>query len=211
MGKLGMVVVAAGKGRRMQTSESKQYLQLEGKPILVHTLEVMEQCKEIGQVVLVVGDDDVQRAQHLVRLYHLKKCTSVIAGGAERQSSVYAGLQALDYDTKWVMVHDGVRPFVEPDHIHRLWEQVQRKEAAVLAVPVKDTVKIVHRDGWIEETPDRQKLWAIQTPQAFKLQELLQAHQRAEQEGFLGTDDAMLIERMGKRYILLRVPIRILK
>lgn len=199
MGKLGMIVVAAGKGTRMGTTESKQYLMLGDKPILVHTLEVMERCEEIAQVVLVVGNHDVKRAQHLVDTYQLRKCSSVIVGGTERQSSVYAGLQALDADTEWVMVHDGVRPFVEEEHIRKLLKAVQQTQAAVLGVPVKDTIKLVHAEGWIESTPDRSKLWAIQTPQVFQLKVLLEAHQKALQDGFVGTDDAMLVERNGNK------------
>lgn len=192
-----MVVVAAGKGTRMGTAESKQYLMLGDKPVLAHTLEVFERCEEIAEVVVVVGREDVERVEELVSQYRIGKCLAIIAGGSERQSSVFAGLKVLSPDVDWVMVHDGVRPFVKVEQIDKLWEVVQEREAAVLAVPVKDTIKLVHPEGWIESTPDRSKLWAIQTPQAFRRATLQAAHEVAEQDGFLGTDDAMLMERSG--------------
>lgn len=199
MGTLGMVVVAAGKGTRMGTAESKQYLMLGDKPVLAHTLEVFERCEEIAEIVVVVGREDVERVGELVSRYGIGKCSAVISGGSERQSSVLAGLRALGSEVDWVMVHDGVRPFITFAQITKLWAVVQERDAAVLAVPVKDTIKLVHPEGYIESTPDRSRLWAIQTPQAFRLAALLAAHEAAEQEGFLGTDDAMLMERSGHR------------
>jgi 2-C-methyl-D-erythritol 4-phosphate cytidylyltransferase len=199
MGALGVVVVAAGKGSRMGTAESKQYLRLEDKPILVYALEVFQHCEVIDEIILVVGQEDVGRCRQYIELYGIAKCRAVVAGGTERQSSVYAGLQELSPDIDWVMVHDGVRPFVTSEQIGRLWEAVRLHSAAVLAVPVKDTVKVIHPEGWIESTPDRSRLWSIQTPQAFRLTELVSAHASAAADGYLGTDDAMLVERMGKR------------
>lgn len=196
MGKLGVVVVAAGKGTRMGTAESKQYLLLEGKPILVHTLEIFERMAEVESVVLVTGPQDIDRCRSWITEYGLGKIKAVLPGGAERQHSVYKGLCGLD--TEWVAVHDGVRPFVKPEHILHCWEAAERFGAAVLAVPAKDTIKIVDSEGIIRATPDRKSLWAIHTPQVFRLSELLEAHEQAEKAGFLGTDDAMLVERLGR-------------
>jgi len=199
MGKLGVVVVAAGRGSRMGTQESKQYLLLQDKPIVVHTLELFEQLADVAAITLVVGKDDVDRNEDFVRQYGLTKVIRIIAGGAERQHSVYRGLVALEEEgIEWVLVHDGVRPFVKPEQAVRCYEKARSTDAAaVLAVPVKDTIKLVHPSGVIASTPDRRSLWAIQTPQAFRLSALLEAHRAAERDGFLGTDDAMLVERLG--------------
>lgn len=192
---LGIVIVSAGKGSRMGTLESKQYLLLQDKPIIIHTLEVFSRMPLVKEIVLVTGKEDVERAQEWVQQYHLDKVCKVIAGGSERQHSVYKGL--LELQTEWVMVHDGVRPFVDPVDIQECYEVALRTGAAVLAVPVKDTIKIVDESGIIVETPDRQSLWAIQTPQTFRVSDLLRSHQEAQRSGFLGTDDSMLVERIG--------------
>ncbi|MDD9272140.1 2-C-methyl-D-erythritol 4-phosphate cytidylyltransferase [Paenibacillus sp. GCM10023248] len=197
MGKLGVIIVAAGKGSRMGTAESKQYLQLGQKPILVHTLQLFQNIHEVNEIILVVGGNDVERCAGYVQAYGLSKVTHVLAGGAERQDSVRQGLAALAKDTDWVLVHDGVRPFVKREHVFECLAKAQEQDAAVLAVPVKDTIKVVDTDKRIQSTPDRRSLWAIQTPQAFRLSLLREAHERALQEGFMGTDDAMLVERIG--------------
>jgi 2-C-methyl-D-erythritol 4-phosphate cytidylyltransferase len=197
MGKLAVVVVAAGKGSRMGTAESKQYLQLSGKPILVHTLALFQRIQQVDTVVLVTGADDVDRCRGYIGQYGLSKVNHIIVGGKERQDSVFKGLKVLDADVDWVMVHDGVRPFAAEEHVLACWNKAMEADAAVLAVPVKDTIKVVDSEGTIESTPDRRSLWAIQTPQAFRLSALIRAHREAETAGFVGTDDAMLVERIG--------------
>lgn len=197
MDTFGVVVVAAGKGTRMGTAESKQYLQLRGKPILIHTLETFERMDEASETVLVVGEPEVERCLGFAAEYKLRKLR-IVAGGAERQHSVYAGLKALGPEVEWVLVHDGVRPFAAPRHIMACWRAAARHGAAVLAVPVKDTIKVVDADGIIRSTPERSTLWAIQTPQAFRRSLLEEAHAAAERDGVLGTDDAMLVERLGQ-------------
>ncbi|UKS25618.1 2-C-methyl-D-erythritol 4-phosphate cytidylyltransferase [Paenibacillus sp. HWE-109] len=197
MGKLGVIIVAAGKGSRMGTAESKQYLQLGQKPILVHTLQLFQNIQEVHEIILVVGEHDIDRCRSYVQDYGLSKTTHVLSGGAERQDSVRRGLDSLQQGTDWVLVHDGVRPFVKKEHVFDCLEKAQEQDAAVLAVPVKDTIKVVDTEKRIQSTPDRRSLWAIQTPQAFRLSVLQEAHERALQENFIGTDDAMLVERIG--------------
>ncbi|TXK78126.1 2-C-methyl-D-erythritol 4-phosphate cytidylyltransferase [Paenibacillus sp. N3.4] len=197
MGKLGVVIVAAGKGSRMRTAESKQYLQLGQKPILVHTLQLFQNIQIVDEIILIVGRDDVDRCRGYVQDYALSKVTHVEAGGAERQDSVKRGLDALQKDTEWVLVHDGVRPFVNIEHVFGCIAEAKEHGAAVLAVPVKDTIKIVNDAKQIQSTPDRRSLWAIQTPQAFRLTLLQEAHEKAQRDSFIGTDDAMLVERLG--------------
>ncbi|WP_282938139.1 2-C-methyl-D-erythritol 4-phosphate cytidylyltransferase [Paenibacillus sp. RC67] len=197
MNQLGVVIVAAGKGSRMRTEESKQYLELNGKPILVHTLALFQRIAQIDTIVLVTGANDVERCRGYVEQFGLTKVRHIITGGKERQDSVYRGLQALEGSVEWVMVHDGVRPFAAEEHIMACWHKAMETEAAVLAVPVKDTIKVVDPAGTIQSTPDRHSLWAIQTPQAFRFSLLLQAYEQADKDQFIGTDDAMLVERIG--------------
>lgn len=197
MSKLGVVIVAAGKGSRMKTAVSKQYLLLQNKPILLHTLEIFQSIEEVDEMVIVVGSEEVITVRSWIDKHALTKIKNVVPGGSERQSSVYKGLLHLSDDIEWVMVHDGVRPFVTEEAVVELLEKTKMEGAAVLAVPVKDTIKSVGVDGVIESTPDRSKLWSIQTPQAFRRAILLEAHERAAEEGYLGTDDSMLIERRG--------------
>ncbi len=220
MGTTLAIVVAAGRGSRMGTAESKQFLPIAGKPILVHTLEALAVSQLVDGIVLVTGAADVERCRELVRQYAVPKVTAVVAGGAERQDSVREGLKHC-VGADWVLVHDGVRPFVGPSQIESVLREAGATEvvsqgaakavdgsrandaagAAILAVPVKDTIKVA-RDGVIASTPDRRSLWAIHTPQAFRFVLLEEAHRRAAQEGFSGTDDAMLVERLG-------VPVRV--
>ncbi|NGM85372.1 2-C-methyl-D-erythritol 2,4-cyclodiphosphate synthase [Paenibacillus sp. 7124] len=192
---VGVVVVAAGRGTRMGTAESKQYLMLQGKPIIVHTLELFQRHGLISEIVLVAGAEDLDRCRNWTEAYGLSKVKAIVAGGTERQHSVYRGLGQLS--TEWVMVHDGVRPFVRPADIECCYEEAVRTGAAVLAVPVKDTIKQVDNRGSVLSTPDRRSLWAIQTPQTFRLSELLAAYEAADKDGFVGTDDSSLAERAG--------------
>ncbi|MDF9844413.1 MULTISPECIES: 2-C-methyl-D-erythritol 4-phosphate cytidylyltransferase [unclassified Paenibacillus] len=192
---VGAVIVAAGKGTRMGTAESKQYLLLQDKPVIIHTLEVFQRHELISEIVLVTGEADILRCREWVEAYRLDKVKAVIAGGAERQHSVYKGLQALETD--WVMVHDGVRPFVQATEISACYSKAAQTGASVLAVPVKDTIKQVDSAGQVVSTPDRRSLWAIQTPQTFRLSELMASYEAAERDGFLGTDDSSLAERSG--------------
>jgi 2-C-methyl-D-erythritol 4-phosphate cytidylyltransferase len=189
------IVVAAGKGSRMNTGVSKQFLPLVNKPILVHTLQCFEHSKDVDEVVLVCGSEDILKCRKLINTYSLSKVKQIVAGGEERQDSVYQGLQAATGE--WVLVHDGVRPFLSSNLIDRLIIEVREKEAVVLGVPVKDTIKVVDDNGLILSTPPRKSLWAIQTPQAFRLSSLRKAYEYAHLRQFRGTDDASLMEHMG--------------
>ena len=194
----GVVIVAAGRGTRMGTPESKQFLLLQDKPVLVHTLERFEQMEQCETIVLVTSAADVERCSSWVKLYGLTKVRDIVAGGKERQDSVYEGLLAVQKrGSEIVLIHDGVRPFVTSDDVLACCEKAVQHRAAVLAVPVKDTIKQANANGIIVATPDRSSLWAIQTPQAFRLEDVMKAHEAALEAGWLGTDDAMLVERAG--------------
>lgn len=195
--KIGVVIVAAGKGTRMGQAVSKQYLPLAGKPIFVHTLQTFATHPQIDSIAIVVPTGDEKYVRQLVEQYECRKVDAVIAGGAERQHSVLRGLFALGEGIDLVLVHDAVRPFTTHETIDKVLREAVISGAAVTAVPVKDTIKIADEDGIVQSTPNRQSLWAVQTPQAFRLSLLIAAYEQAERDGYVGTDDASLVERLG--------------
>lgn len=193
-----VIIVAAGVGKRMGGKVAKQYLELKGKPILYYTLNAFDQIDEINEIIVVTGENDIDYVQNeIINKYNIKKVTKVIVGGSERQYSVYNGLKAVNTNTKVVLIHDGVRPFIQARDIKRLIEEIKTNKACLLGVKVKDTIKICDDKGYIRETPDRSLLWQAQTPQGFLYDIILKAHLQAQSENFLGTDDAMLVERLG--------------
>lgn len=193
----GAVIVAAGRGKRMGADRNKAYLPLAGRPVLAHTLEAFESCEAVGEIVIVAAAGEEAAAEALARELGLRKVMRVIAGGTERQDSVYAGLAALR--TEGALVHDAARPLVTPERIAACCRAAETHGAAALAVPVKDTIKLSDGGGMIVSTPERSLLWAVQTPQAFRRAELMDAHDRARAEGAQATDDAMLLERLGRK------------
>lgn len=195
--KVSAIIPAAGLGLRMGSDVPKQFLLLDGKPILHHTLSVLEQCSEVDEVVLVVSEKEITQAQQQIQVSY-PKVTQVIMGGKERQDSVYNGWRSLDPGTKIVVVHDGVRPFVPPDLISETIEAARDFGAAIAAIPVSDTIKKVNADGRVERTVDRTGLWRVQTPQTFRYSLLGEAFQKAQADGFYGTDEGSLIEHLGK-------------
>lgn len=194
------VVPAAGMGKRMGASINKQYLQLAGKPILAHTLQVFQDCPLIQGIILVTPQDEIAYCRsEVVERYRLDKVLSIVAGGAERQHSVRNGLNALRTlatDDSTVLIHDGVRPFITPELIERSIAVARENDGALVAVQAKDTIKVV-LDGRVIDTPDRATLWQAQTPQSFAYARIMAAYHRAEADGFLGTDDCSLLEQYG--------------
>ncbi|MBG9941531.1 2-C-methyl-D-erythritol 4-phosphate cytidylyltransferase [Brevibacillus formosus] len=191
----GVVIVAAGSGKRMGGQRNKLWLPLAGEPILAHTVRLFATHPDIDEVVLVVSEADHAEVMALISA---EKLTVVVTlGGAERQDSVRNGLASLSASCDYVLVHDAARPFVTRKQISDMINQVQQDQATIMAVPVKDTIKVVGATGLVESTPARESLWAVQTPQAFRMSLLREAHQAAEAAGKLGTDDAMLVEWMG--------------
>lgn len=193
------LIPAAGMGKRMGAGINKQYLLLAGRPILAHTLAVFEQAPFVDDVYLVVPEDEISYCREkVVELYGFSKVRRFVAGGSERQHSVLNGLRAIESPgaDDVVMIHDGVRPFVPLAVLERSVETARLHDGALTAVPVKDTVKVV-KDGTVLETPPRDTLWLAQTPQSFRYGIIRDAHERAAAEGWLGTDDASLVERLG--------------
>ncbi|WJQ81840.1 2-C-methyl-D-erythritol 4-phosphate cytidylyltransferase [Brevibacillus brevis] len=191
----GVVIVAAGSGKRMGGQRNKLWLPLAGEPILAHTVRLFATHPDIDEVVLVVSEAD--HAEVMTLIFAEKLMVVVTMGGAERQDSVRNGLASLSANCDYVLVHDAARPFVTRKQISDMIKQVQQDQATIMAVPVKDTIKVVGANGLVESTPARESLWAVQTPQAFRMSLLREAHQAAGEAGKQGTDDAMLVEWLG--------------
>lgn len=191
------LIAAGGQGKRMNSSISKQFLTIQGHPILYYTLNKFEKMDIIRSIVLVTGADDMDYTrEEIIKRYRFKKI-EMVEGGKERQDSVYNGLRELSPQTDIVVIHDGVRPFVSIKLIENSIAAAAKFKAVGVAVPVKDTIKVVGNGNIIKTTPIRKSLWAIQTPQSFSYDLIMKAYEQALCEGFYGTDDTVLVERMG--------------
>lgn len=195
--KYEIIVLAAGQGKRMKAGRNKQFLTIQNVPLIIHTLQKFEQDPWCSGIVLVVNKKEVAIFEELLTEYPIQKVQSLTVGGDERQHSVYNGLKSLK-QAQMVLIHDGARPFVQQNTIHELVEKAASDKAAVLAVPVKDTIKRVEQ-GTVIETVERSSLWAIQTPQAFLFDVVMDAHEKAKTNEYLGTDDASLVEKAGQK------------
>jgi len=191
------LVLAAGRGERLGSPLPKAFVQVAGQPLLAHALAALARSGGFTQIVPVVPAPELSRMAGLAGLLtQWPEVTDAVAGGAERQDSMRAGLAALRPGVEIVAIHDAARPLVPPDAVRRVLAAAAATGAALLAVPVTDTIKRV-RGGRVLETPDRAECWAAQTPQAFRLPLLCEAVARADVEGFVATDDAQLVERLG--------------
>ena len=198
MTKADAVIVSAGKGHRFMQGKKKQFYLLADKPILAHTLDKFEKCPLIRSILLVVGQEDLDYCmKEIVEKYQYRKISQVVPGGKRRQESVKNGINVLAKDAEIVVIHDGVRPFVTKQMIEESIRSAVRFKAVAMAMPVKETIKMVQRDGTVLKTLDRESLWQIQTPQTFQVNVIKEAYYRAIEDGFIGTDDASLVERLG--------------
>lgn len=176
----------------------KQFLMLGGLPILVHSLRALEHCSAVTDILLAVPPADRRYClTEIVEKHGFHKVRKIVAGGGQRQDSVRHGLQEVDPEVEIVLVHDAVRPFLTDAMIRGVIEAAARHGAAIVAVPMRDTVKRAGPDQFVEETLDRGRLWMAQTPQGFHKALLQEAHRKAQLEGYHGTDDAQLVERIG--------------
>lgn len=191
------IVLAGGKGKRMESDIPKQYIELNGKPILYYALNEFENCEIIDEIILVTGKDDITYCkENIVDKYSFNKVTNIIEGGKERYHSVYNGLLAID-DCDYVFIHDGARPLIQNSTIMKAYECVKEFKACVVAVQTKDTIKIADEEGFISVTPNREKLWNIQTPQVFELGIIKKAYDMLHESDCNNiTDDAMVVENM---------------
>jgi 2-C-methyl-D-erythritol 4-phosphate cytidylyltransferase len=190
-----VILPAAGMGKRMGAGKNKLLLELNGIPVLIHTLKVYEEDEACRGIILAIHPQDEMEFKDLLNKYSMTKVINMVRGGRERQDSIYNALKSVEETDSIILVHDAARPFIETDHIHRLTEMAAETGAAILGVPAKDTIKKV-QDGVVVETVERSSLWAVQTPQAFRISLLMEAYQKAEKDHFLGTDDASLVERL---------------
>ncbi|WP_066390046.1 2-C-methyl-D-erythritol 4-phosphate cytidylyltransferase [Neobacillus mesonae] len=190
-----VIIPAAGQGKRMGAGKNKLLLELAGIPVLVHTLKVFEADKTCTGIILAIHPQDEAEFRALIKKYRLSKVIGLVPGGKERQDSIFNALKTVR-DDGIILVHDAARPFILRNHIHRLTETAAQTGAAIIGVPAKDTMKKVG-NGVVEATVERSSLWAVQTPQAFRVSLLAAAYEKAERDSFLGTDDASLVERLG--------------
>lgn len=197
LAEIGIVIPAAGQGKRMGAGYNKQFLTLMGEPILVHTVRLFEKSSYVSEIVIVGAESDLLVIKELVYNHKFDKVVAISQGGAQRQDSVRSGVQALSPAIQRVVVHDGARPLLTLQQFHQFLSETEDFPAAIMGIAVKDTVKRVDSLGKVLETPPREWLRAVQTPQIFDRELLEEAHHQAESMGYYGTDDAALIEWMG--------------
>lgn len=195
---ISAIIVAGGSGSRMGTSTKKQYLKIKDKEILVYTVECFQNMPEIQEIIVVTGKEDIAYVEKLLKdTYKLDKVSCIVAGGKERQDSVYNGIQAADEKSEYLVIHDGARPLITKEAVRAGLDMAYAHRASIIAVPVKDTIKIVSKEGKVEATPDRSSLWSVQTPQIFEKELIIHAHEYAKEHGLSVTDDSMLVEAIG--------------
>jgi len=191
------IIVAAGKSIRLKDRLPKQFLEIANKPILAHTVEKFERCDLVDEILMVVPEDYLGYCStEVVDRFDFRKINKIVGGGEERQDSVYNGLLAIPNNTSIVLVHDGVRPFISVSKIEESINLCKEYKAVILALPVKETIKRVE-DDYVVTTLNREKIWTVQTPQTFDYKLLLDAYQKAKEDGFVGTDDSSLVEKIG--------------
>lgn len=192
------IIVAAGQGRRMGTKVSKQFLEFEGRPILAYTLKKFQDCKEIDEIIVVTNEENIDYCKlNIVDKYSFDKVRDIVAGGSERQFSVYNGISQVSKRSDIVLIHDGVRPFVKVENILDTIKGAIDNRACILGVKAKDTIKITNKNNVIINTPNRDDLWYIQTPQSFEYKLIKESYEKALKDGIFVTDDAMIVERLG--------------
>lgn len=202
---IAAVIVAAGKGVRMQAPMRKQYLSLAGLPILARTLLIFDGCDPVDDIYLVIpkADSDFCR-EKIIGPLKFTRNIHLVYGGERRQDSVYNGLQKIDPACSVVVIHDGVRPFVNIDQVNATIRGARESGACILGIPAHDTLKQVDSHENIVRTLRRDDIWLAQTPQTFRCDLIKKAHEKAKEDGYRGTDDASLVERLGEPVKIIR-------
>lgn len=203
--KIAVIIAAAGRGRRMGGPVPKQFLKIGGEPVLLKTLRIFEKMDETDDIFIVTGEEYIEYCRSMAKNGGIDKLAAVVAGGAERQDSVYKALKEVSSrrpDTEYVLIHDGARPFAEPDMIRRVIEAIGLYGASTACVPMKDSLRKTGASGGScdfaeSRAVDRSRYFAVQTPQGFRLADIMSAYERAAAEGYRGTDDASIAERAG--------------
>lgn len=198
------IIVAAGQSRRMGGDTSKQFILIDGVPVIARTLKAFEIAERIREVVIAARQEDIPQMYALIQDYEITKVKQIITGGETRQESVFRAIAQVDENADFLAIHDGARPLIRPQEIDLAVSAAVEHGAAALGVPVKDTVKQVDADGKIVDTPERSTLWAVQTPQVFSRALYLRAAEQAGEAAAQLTDDCQLIERTGAPVYLVR-------
>ncbi len=194
---ISVIIAAAGQGKRMGISTNKVFLPLAGKPVLIYSVLAACSLPTVTNVIVTAAAEEVDKVTQLLAKLNLPVSWTVVTGGSERQHSIANALKAIPESADIIVVHDGARPLATTTLFEQAVAAARKHRAAIVAVPVKDTIKSAKSDGIVTGTPDRRTLWAVQTPQAFDADLLKAAYHQAEQDGYLGTDDASLVERLG--------------
>jgi 2-C-methyl-D-erythritol 4-phosphate cytidylyltransferase len=194
------IILAAGVGKRMGAATNKQLLLLDNKPIIVHTLQVFEDCRAVDGIYLVVNQKDLPVVQEeILETYRFNKVMKLVIGGRLRQDSVRNGLEAIEHPCDIVVIHDGARPFITPSFIEKGIFLMEMFDAIIPAIPVKDTIKVVSKEGFVVKTLERDSLWHVQTPQTFKFDLISKAYKDGITKKLYGYDDATFLEYSGKK------------
>ena len=194
-----VVIVSAGRGSRMKADINKQFLKLQNKEVIAHTIDKFYNNENIGEIIVVVREDEAEFFKiNIIEKYGYKNI-KIAFGGSERQDSVYNGLKMVDENCKIVLIHDGARPFVNNETIDSAIESAKENKCVIVGVPVKDTIKVIDENNNVCDTPDRSTLWSIRTPQVFDFSLIMKAHEKAREDNYYGTDDSMLMEYFGQK------------
>lgn len=198
--KIAAIIAAAGIGKRMEKEVPKQYIDINGKPLIYYTLYKIAFFNRINEIILVVAKDRIDYCQkEIIEKYKIPKVKKIIEGGRERQDSVYHGLKKVNLDTEIVLIHDAVRPFIDSHLLEKVILKAIEEEAAVIGKPINDTIVLKDNHCYIERVLDRRNVYALETPQCFKYDLIIQAYQRAYQDNYYGSDDTSLVVRMGRK------------
>lgn len=198
MSKNIVIIVCSGIGKRMNSNVPKQFIKVNDKPIVCYTIDKFENCNYIDEIIIVTNKEYIDYFKNsIINDYNYKKISAVIEGGKERLNSIYNGINYIEYnEDSIVLIHDGVRPFIDEKDIINIIEETKIYNACILGVKVKDTVKIC-KDGFIQTTPNRENIWLAQTPQAFKYNIIKEAYEYAFNNNLFVTDDASVVENFG--------------
>ena len=192
-----VIIVAAGSGKRMNLDINKQYIKIDGKEVIAHTIEVFYNNENIDEIIVCIKKEEESFFKtEILNKYNFENI-KIAYGGKERQDSIYNGLKKLDSNSDIVLIHDGARQIVSHAIKNNVIEETKDKKAVVVGVPVKDTIKVVD-DGIVNDSPSREKLWSAQTPQTFEKDLIVRAYENAYKNNFYGTDDSMLVEFLGQ-------------
>lgn len=195
---VSVIIAAAGMSNRMGSKMNKQFIWINEKPILAHTIEKFENCRYIDEIILVSKEEEIEYCRkEIVKRYKFKKVSNIIRGGQERQDSIYNGILALNEKSDIVLTHDGARPFVKIENIEQGIRGVLEFGACVIGVPVTDTIKVLEENGIVKNTPNRSTLWQAQTPQCFLKEIITDGYNNAIKDGYFGTDDSSIVEAVG--------------